>query len=130
MPVYEPPTRFNGHCMSRLVDTEAAAGREEYNKSATDNLLELSSPAQLLADLVGPEPLGSRAIELVAGVPCIDFSHKQTSICDHYRKRKKKRVRQKDQLWKSKDWGRTQKGKKKTHVFPTGISPVKLYRRA
>src|SRR6266849_9565449 len=118
MPVYEPPTRLNVHCVSRLVDTEAAAGREEYNKSATDNLPALSSSTQLLADLIGLKPLGSRAIELVAGVPCIDFSHKQTSICDHYRKRKKKLVREKEQLWKSKDWGRVQK-EQKTHVFPT-----------
>ena len=103
MPICEPPTRSNVHCVSRLVDTEAAAGREEYNKSAIDNLLALSSPAQLLADLVGLEPLGSRAIEHVADVSCIDFSHKQTSICDHYRKRKKKLVRQKEQLQKNKD---------------------------
>ena len=120
MPICEPPTRSNVHCVSRLVNTEAAAGREEYNKSATDNLLALSSPAQLLADLVGLEPLGSRAIELVAGVPCIDFSHKQTSICDHYRKRKKKCVtgRQKEQ---SKDWGRTQKERKKLTFSPPGF---------
>ena len=103
MPVYEPPTRLNVHCVSRLVDTEAAAGREEYNKSATDNLPALSSPTQLLADLVGLEPLGSHAIELVAGVPCIDFSHKQTSICDHYRERKKKLVRQQELFQKYKD---------------------------
>jgi len=75
VPVYEPPTRLNVHCVSRLVDTEAAAGREEYNKSATDNLPALSSPAQLLADLVGPEASRktSRASESKLMVNIDDF---------------------------------------------------------
>src|SRR5712691_4147513 len=41
VPVCEPPKRFNVHCMPRLVDDEAAAGREEYETSATYSLLAL-----------------------------------------------------------------------------------------
>src|SRR6266849_1697103 len=119
--------RSSVHCVPRLVDTEAAAGREEYNKSATDNLPALSSPARLLADLVGLEPLGSRAIELVAGVPGIDFSHKQTSICDHYRKRKKNASGRRTSFGKVRTGEeRKKEKKKKNRLFSPGVFNTKL----
>jgi hypothetical protein len=60
------------------------------------------------------------AVELVAGVSCTDLSHKRTCICDHYRKREKE-TRQKEQHWKSNDWGRTQKVEKKLTFSPLGF---------
>jgi hypothetical protein len=42
----------------------------------TDVLLVPSVPIRLLVNLVNFESLGSRAVELVAGVPCTDLSHK------------------------------------------------------
>ena len=86
--------------VSRLrVDTEAAAMREEidtYRHPATASLLAQSSPVRLLADLVDFEPLGGRAVELVAGISCTDLSHNWTCVCGHYRKRKKIFLRQRD----------------------------------
>jgi hypothetical protein len=119
VPVCKPPTRFAVHCVSRSqVDTEAAARGEEddtYWRPATANLLAQCGhgPDRLLAEPFNFKALGGRAIELVVGVSCIDLSHKRTCVCSHYRKSRKKCVRQKEQIWKSKDWGRTQKVKKK-----------------
>jgi hypothetical protein len=59
----------------------------------TDVLL---APFDLLLILVNFEPIGGRAVELVVGVSCTDLSHKQTCVCNHYRKRKKKHVGQKE----------------------------------
>ena len=59
-------TRFAIHCKS-----EAAAGRKEnstYWRPGTASLITVNSPVRLLADLVNFERLGSRPVELIAGV--------------------------------------------------------------
>jgi len=53
---------------------------DTYWHPATANLLVLSNPVRLLADLVGFEPLGGRAVELVTGVSRIDLNNKR-SLC-------------------------------------------------
>jgi hypothetical protein len=56
-------------------------------------LIPSSSNVQLVSILNQFE----RAVELVAGVSFTDISHKRTSICSRYRKRRKKSARQKEQ---------------------------------
>jgi hypothetical protein len=143
VPVWKPPTRVAVHCISFTVtvDTVAAARREvndTYWRPATASLLARSklSPVRLVADLVDSEPLGGRAVELVAAVSCTDLSHnKRTCVCGHYRKRRKKKKKEtchaKGTTLEKLGLAENAKSEKKTHVFPsTGISPVKFHHRA
>jgi hypothetical protein len=93
---------------------------DTYWHPATASLLALSSPVRLLTDLVDFESLGGRAVELVAGVSCTDLSHKRTCVAG-VTEEKKKCSRKKEQIWKSGDWGRTQKVKKKLTFSPPGF---------
>jgi hypothetical protein len=87
-----------------------------------DEVIVHPSPEKVVPDIAF-----GRAVELVTGVSCINLSHKRTCSCGYYRKRKRKLVRQKEQLWKSGDWRRTQKAKKKKKfTFPHQDSSSKI----